>query len=386
MNELDPAPAGTTWSTEPTGGRRTRKEPTRSRRPGSRATRPAWATSSSTRRRDRARPAEGRLEREIERATSGCPPNSTQRGRHRRAREAVLPHPARRRRPLGSSTSTAEGRDRRSALERETMVTGRRGTRSARRRRPRASAAVLPTYDVLIVAYRGPARDLVREPPREGLLTRTIAIDGRTVGGWKRTLAGGSVASRRGGLPPTTTRAARAGADGGAPAPSSGWTRSKLTPLSRPAGSRVSAAAPLEMVEEADGAGSRSGSSTIAPARPVGMGRGAPGGRAAARRPRSRCSRSAADLRVRASPPERRRRAVRSGGRGRTGPSRRRRRGDGPRASAGMLARRICAPNSARAAARSIPQPVARAPRHRRRRRNSARSSNRPPAGEAASG
>jgi hypothetical protein len=57
----------------------------------------------------------------------------------------------------------------------------------------RHRALLLPTYDELIVAYKGLRVDLVREPPREGLLTRTISIDGRTVGGWRRTLARGSV-------------------------------------------------------------------------------------------------------------------------------------------------------------------------------------------------
>lgn len=58
---------------------------------------------------------------------------------------------------------------------------------------PRHRALLLPTYDELIVAYKDPRVDLVAKPPREGLLTRTIAIDGRTVGGWKRTLAKASV-------------------------------------------------------------------------------------------------------------------------------------------------------------------------------------------------
>jgi hypothetical protein len=52
---------------------------------------------------------------------------------------------------------------------------------------------LLPTYDELIVAYKDLRVDLVAQPPREGLLTRTIAIDGRTVGGWKRTLSGDAV-------------------------------------------------------------------------------------------------------------------------------------------------------------------------------------------------
>jgi predicted secreted protein len=58
----------------------------------------------------------------------------------------------------------------------------------------RNRALLLPTYDELIVAYKSLRVELVAEPPREGLLTRTIAIDGRTVGGWRRTLARNSVA------------------------------------------------------------------------------------------------------------------------------------------------------------------------------------------------
>jgi hypothetical protein len=57
----------------------------------------------------------------------------------------------------------------------------------------RHRALLLPTYDEQIVAYQSLRVDLVREPPREGLLTRTISIDGRTVGGWRRTLARNSV-------------------------------------------------------------------------------------------------------------------------------------------------------------------------------------------------
>ena len=58
---------------------------------------------------------------------------------------------------------------------------------------PRGRCLLLPTYDELIVAYQDLRVDLVAEPPREGLLTRTISIDGRTVGGWKRTLSKGAV-------------------------------------------------------------------------------------------------------------------------------------------------------------------------------------------------
>ena len=57
----------------------------------------------------------------------------------------------------------------------------------------RHRALLIPTYDELIVSYKDLRVDLVRAPPREGLLTRTIAIDGRTVGGWRRTLARDSV-------------------------------------------------------------------------------------------------------------------------------------------------------------------------------------------------
>lgn len=57
----------------------------------------------------------------------------------------------------------------------------------------RSRAHLVPTYDELIVSYKDLRVDLVAQPPREGLLTRTVAIDGRTVGGWKRTLAANSV-------------------------------------------------------------------------------------------------------------------------------------------------------------------------------------------------
>jgi hypothetical protein len=57
----------------------------------------------------------------------------------------------------------------------------------------RHRAHLLPTYDELIVAYKDLRVDLVGEAPRKGLLTRTISVDGRTVGGWRRTLASRSV-------------------------------------------------------------------------------------------------------------------------------------------------------------------------------------------------
>ncbi|MQA73125.1 MAG: winged helix DNA-binding domain-containing protein [Solirubrobacterales bacterium] len=57
----------------------------------------------------------------------------------------------------------------------------------------RNRALLLPTYDEMIVAYKDLRVDLVAAPPMEGMLTRTIAIDGRTVGGWKRTLSARSV-------------------------------------------------------------------------------------------------------------------------------------------------------------------------------------------------
>jgi hypothetical protein len=64
----------------------------------------------------------------------------------------------------------------------------------AAERPARHRALLLPTYDELIVAYKELRIDLVRDPPREGPLTRTISIDGRTVGAWKRTLARDAVA------------------------------------------------------------------------------------------------------------------------------------------------------------------------------------------------
>ncbi len=57
----------------------------------------------------------------------------------------------------------------------------------------RHRALLVPTYDELIVAYKDLRVDPVREAPRPGRLTRTIAIDGRTVGEWKRILGRDSV-------------------------------------------------------------------------------------------------------------------------------------------------------------------------------------------------
>lgn len=54
---------------------------------------------------------------------------------------------------------------------------------------PRAAtgAFLLPGYDEAVIAYKDLKIVLAASPPREGLLTRPIVIDGRTVGSWKRT-------------------------------------------------------------------------------------------------------------------------------------------------------------------------------------------------------
>jgi hypothetical protein len=70
--------------------------------------------------------------------------------------------------------------------------------------RPTASASVrpdrlkgaflLPMYDETIVAYQDLRVVLAHDPPRPELVERAIVIDGRTVGSWRRTLSGDSVA------------------------------------------------------------------------------------------------------------------------------------------------------------------------------------------------
>jgi hypothetical protein len=57
----------------------------------------------------------------------------------------------------------------------------------------RNRALLLPTYDELIVAYKDLRVDLAPAPRLDWRLSPTIAIDGRTVGSWKRTLAKRSV-------------------------------------------------------------------------------------------------------------------------------------------------------------------------------------------------
>ena len=54
--------------------------------------------------------------------------------------------------------------------------------------RPATGAFLVPMYDEIVMGYRDLKVVLAREPPREGLLSRPIVIDGRTVGSWKRTV------------------------------------------------------------------------------------------------------------------------------------------------------------------------------------------------------
>lgn len=50
-------------------------------------------------------------------------------------------------------------------------------------------AFLIPMYDELGVGYRDLRMVLVEQPPRDGLLSRPIVIDGATVGSWKRALS-----------------------------------------------------------------------------------------------------------------------------------------------------------------------------------------------------
>jgi hypothetical protein len=55
----------------------------------------------------------------------------------------------------------------------------------------RASGAFLiPMYDEIVSGYKDLRIVLAEPPPREGMLTRPIVIDGRTVGSWKRKVTG----------------------------------------------------------------------------------------------------------------------------------------------------------------------------------------------------
>ena len=50
-------------------------------------------------------------------------------------------------------------------------------------------AYLIPMYDEMGVGYKELRMVLAEPPPREGMLSRPIVIDGRTVGSWKRTLS-----------------------------------------------------------------------------------------------------------------------------------------------------------------------------------------------------
>jgi hypothetical protein len=51
-------------------------------------------------------------------------------------------------------------------------------------------AYLIPMYDELGISYKDLRLVLARQPPRPGMLSRPIVIDGLTVGSWKRTLTG----------------------------------------------------------------------------------------------------------------------------------------------------------------------------------------------------
>ena len=53
---------------------------------------------------------------------------------------------------------------------------------------PARGAFLIPTYDEIVSGYKELRIVLAQPPPREGMLSRPIVIDGRTVGSWKRTL------------------------------------------------------------------------------------------------------------------------------------------------------------------------------------------------------
>jgi hypothetical protein len=50
-------------------------------------------------------------------------------------------------------------------------------------------AYLIPMYDEMGIGYKDLRMVLAEPPPREGMLSRSIVIDGRTVGSWKRTMA-----------------------------------------------------------------------------------------------------------------------------------------------------------------------------------------------------
>lgn len=51
-------------------------------------------------------------------------------------------------------------------------------------------AYLLPMYDEMGISYKDLRMVLAQPPPREGMLSRPIVIDGLTVGSWKRTVTG----------------------------------------------------------------------------------------------------------------------------------------------------------------------------------------------------
>jgi hypothetical protein len=53
---------------------------------------------------------------------------------------------------------------------------------------PAPGAFLIPMYDETVSGYRDLRIVLAKPPPREGMLSRPIVIDGRTVGSWKRTV------------------------------------------------------------------------------------------------------------------------------------------------------------------------------------------------------
>jgi len=54
-------------------------------------------------------------------------------------------------------------------------------------------AFLVPMYDELGVGYRDLRMVMAKQPPRDGLMSRPIVIDGATVGSWKRTLSAKAV-------------------------------------------------------------------------------------------------------------------------------------------------------------------------------------------------
>ena len=53
---------------------------------------------------------------------------------------------------------------------------------------PAPGAFLIPMYDEMVSGYKDLRVVLVKPPPRDGMLSRPIVIDGRTVGSWSRTM------------------------------------------------------------------------------------------------------------------------------------------------------------------------------------------------------